>query len=53
LTYFSNVMVTWIYSLDINLLLISAHNSHQSCICVVSPDDGKVMPKTCRDFEPQ
>jgi hypothetical protein len=31
----------------------TAHNSHQSCIRVVSPDDGQLMPKTCRDFERQ
>jgi hypothetical protein len=27
--------------------------SQQSCIRVVSPDDGQVMLETCRDFEPQ
>jgi hypothetical protein len=31
----------------------NAHNSHQSCIRVVSPDDGQVMPETCREFEPE
>jgi hypothetical protein len=31
----------------------TAHNSHQSCVCVVSPDDGQAIPETCRDFEPQ
>jgi hypothetical protein len=31
----------------------TAHNSHQSCIRVVSPDDGQIMHETCRDFEPQ
>jgi hypothetical protein len=31
----------------------TAHNSHQSCIRVVPPDDGQVMPETCRDYEPQ
>jgi hypothetical protein len=31
----------------------TAHTSHQSCIRVVSPDDRKVMPETCRDFGPQ
>jgi hypothetical protein len=29
------------------------HNSHKSCVRVVSPDDGQAMPETCRDFEPQ
>jgi hypothetical protein len=36
-----------------NLLSISAHNSRQSCVCVVPPEDGQVMPETCRDIEPQ
>jgi hypothetical protein len=31
----------------------TAHNSHQSCIRVVSPGDGQVMLETCRDFELQ
>jgi hypothetical protein len=31
----------------------TAHNSHQICVRVVSPEDGQVMPETCRDFEPQ
>jgi hypothetical protein len=31
----------------------TARNSHQSCVCVVPPEDGQVMPETCRDFEPQ
>jgi hypothetical protein len=30
----------------------TAHNSHQTCIRVVPPEDGQVMPETCRDFEP-
>jgi hypothetical protein len=25
----------------------TAHSSHQTCICVVSPKDGQVMPETC------
>jgi hypothetical protein len=25
----------------------------KACIRVVSPDDGQVMPETCRDFKPQ
>jgi hypothetical protein len=29
---------------DMNVLSISAPNSHLSCIPVVSPDDGQVMP---------
>jgi hypothetical protein len=28
----------------------TAHNSHQICVCVVPPEDGQVMPETCRDF---
>jgi hypothetical protein len=34
----------------IKLTSTSAHNSHQSCIRVVSPNDGQVMPETYRDF---
>jgi hypothetical protein len=30
----------------------TAHNSHQTCVRVVPPEDGQVMPETCRDFEP-
>jgi hypothetical protein len=30
----------------------TAHNNHQVCIRVVPPEDGQVMPETCRDFEP-
>jgi hypothetical protein len=30
-----------------------AHNTHQNCICVVSPEDGQVMPETCQGFEPE
>jgi hypothetical protein len=30
----------------------TAHNNHQTCVRVVSPEDGQVMPETCRDFEP-
>jgi hypothetical protein len=30
----------------------TAHNSHQICVRVVPPEDGQVMPETCRDFEP-
>jgi hypothetical protein len=29
----------------------TAHNSHQTCVRVVSPEDGQVMHKTCRNFE--
>jgi hypothetical protein len=28
-----------------NLLSISAHNSHQTCVCVVPPEDGQKCPK--------
>jgi hypothetical protein len=31
----------------------AAHNSHRPCVCVVPPEDGQVMPETCRDCEPQ
>jgi hypothetical protein len=31
----------------------TAHNSHQPSVCVVPPEDGQVMPETCRDCEPQ
>jgi hypothetical protein len=31
---------------------IVAHNSHQTCVRVVSPEDGQVISETCRDFEP-
>jgi hypothetical protein len=31
----------------------TAPNSHQFCVSVVPPDDGQVMPETCRDFEHQ
>jgi hypothetical protein len=37
------------YLHDMNLLSVSAHNSHQPCVCVVPPEDGQVMPETCRD----
>jgi hypothetical protein len=30
----------------------TAHNSHQFCVRVVSPEDGQVMPETCRELEP-
>jgi hypothetical protein len=39
------------YPLDISLLSIPAYSSHQTCVRVVSPEDGQVMPETCRDFE--
>jgi hypothetical protein len=29
----------------------NAHNSHQICVRVVPPEDGQVIPETCRDFE--
>jgi hypothetical protein len=29
----------------------AAHNSHQTGVRVVSPEDGQVIPETCRDFE--
>jgi hypothetical protein len=31
----------------------TAHNNHQFCACVVSPDDGQVMSETCRVIEHQ
>jgi hypothetical protein len=31
----------------------TAHNTHHNCVCVVHPEDGQVMPKTCRDFKLQ
>jgi hypothetical protein len=31
----------------------TAHNNHQPCVCVVPPEDGQVMPETCRESEPQ
>jgi hypothetical protein len=34
-------------------LSISAHNSHQCCVCVVPSEDGQVKPETCREFKPQ
>jgi hypothetical protein len=30
----------------------TVHNSHQICIRVVPPEEGQVMPETCRDPEP-
>jgi hypothetical protein len=30
---------------------ITAHNTHQNCVCVVPPEDGQVMPETCRGFK--
>jgi hypothetical protein len=30
---------------------ITAHYTHQNFVCVVPPEDGQVMPKTCRGFE--
>jgi hypothetical protein len=30
---------------------LQLHTSHQSCIRVASPNDGQVMPETCRDSE--
>jgi hypothetical protein len=30
----------------------TARNSHQTCVCVVSPEIGQVIPETCRDSEP-
>jgi hypothetical protein len=30
----------------------TAQNRHQICVRVVPPEDGQVMPETCRDFEP-
>jgi hypothetical protein len=43
------------WSQDVGRLFphLQPHTSHQSCICVVPPEDGQVMFKTCRDFEPQ
>jgi hypothetical protein len=31
----------------------TAHNNHQKCVRVVPPDEGQVIPETCREFEPQ
>jgi hypothetical protein len=30
-----------------------SHHSHQFCARVVPPEDGQVMPETCRDGEHQ
>jgi hypothetical protein len=30
----------------------TANNNYQTCVRAVSPEDGQVMPETCRDFEP-
>jgi hypothetical protein len=30
---------------------LQPHVSHQTCVPVVSPEDGQLMPETCRDFE--
>jgi hypothetical protein len=30
----------------------TAHTSHQIGVRVLPPEDGQVMPETCRDFEP-
>jgi hypothetical protein len=29
----------------------TAHNNHQTCVRVLSPEDGQVILETCRDFE--
>jgi hypothetical protein len=36
-------------------VLLAHHQEklHECSIRVASPDDGQVMPETCRDFEPQ
>jgi hypothetical protein len=35
------------------LLALRRETLHVRCVFVVSPDDGQVMPETCRDFELQ
>jgi hypothetical protein len=30
---------------------ITARYTHQNCVRVVVPEDGQVMPETCRGFE--
>jgi hypothetical protein len=30
----------------------TAHNSHQICLRLVTPEDGQVMPETCGDSAP-
>jgi hypothetical protein len=30
---------------------ITARYTHQNCVRVVPPEDGQVMPETCRGFE--
>jgi hypothetical protein len=30
---------------------ITAHYTHQNCVRVVPPEDGQMMPETCRGFE--
>jgi hypothetical protein len=30
-----------------------AHNSNQFCVRLVPPEDGQVMPETCREIEHQ
>jgi hypothetical protein len=32
-------------------LLLTARYIHQNCVCVVPPEDGQVMPETCRGFD--
>jgi hypothetical protein len=32
---------------------LQPHTSHQICVRVVPPEDGQVMPETCRDTEHQ
>jgi hypothetical protein len=31
--------------------LFTAPYTHQNCVRVVPPEDGQVMPETCRGFE--
>jgi hypothetical protein len=59
----SSVIITQIWSQDVGRRSLptsrdqptstTAHNIHQTCIRVVSPEDGQVMPDTFRDFEPK
>jgi hypothetical protein len=50
------LLTLWICSLPISWdqpTSTTAHNIHQFCDRVVPPEDGQVMPETCRDIEYQ
>jgi hypothetical protein len=36
-----------------SLTSTATHNTYKNCVYVVPSDDGQVMPKTCRGFEPE